>query len=136
MTAGTRPPNPGEFVSTRALEKVLKQLRERADVVLVDAPPLIGVGDAMTISAKVDGVVVLARMNLLTRPQVGELHRLLATSPADTLGFIISGAEAEEDRYGYGVDGYYAVSPERDRRGRTASGTARQSRSRRKTKAH
>jgi polysaccharide biosynthesis transport protein len=111
MTAGTRPPNPGEFVATRALENVLKQLRDRADVVLIDAPPMIGVGDAMTLSAKVDGIVVVARMNMLTRPQVGELHRLLATSPAETLGFVVTGAEADEGRYGYGYgsDGYYAV---------------------------
>jgi polysaccharide biosynthesis transport protein len=135
MPAGTRPPNPGEFVATRALENMLKRLRERADVVLIDAPPLIGVGDAMTISAKVDGVVVVARMNLLTRPQVGEVHRLLGTSPAETLGFVVSGAEAEEDRYGYGVDGYYPMPAERDRRQRAAGGGARKSRSRRRTTA-
>jgi Mrp family chromosome partitioning ATPase/capsular polysaccharide biosynthesis protein len=135
MPAGTRPPNPGEFVATRALENLLKRLRERADVVLIDAPPLIGVGDAMTISAKVDGVVVVARMNLLTRPQVGEVHRLLSTSPAETLGFVVSGAEAEEDRYGYGVDGYHSMPAERDRRQRAAGGGARKSRSRRRTTA-
>lgn len=131
MASGTRPPNPGEFVATRALENVLKRLRERADFVLIDAPPLIGVGDAMTISAKVDGIVVVTRMNLLTRPQVGELHRLLATSPADTLGFVVTGAEAEEDPYGYGSDGYFAVSAPSDRRQRVAPG-ARETGSRRK----
>jgi polysaccharide biosynthesis transport protein len=132
MTSGTRPPNPGEFVATRGLEKVLKHLRERADVVLIDAPPLIGVGDAMTISAKVDGVVVVTRMNLLTRPQVGELHRLLGTSPAETLGFVITGAEGEEDRYGYGSEGYYTVPAQSDRRERVAGGPARQAPSRKR----
>lgn len=127
LTAGTRPPNPGEFVATRALENVLKQLRERADVVLIDAPPMLGVGDALTLSAKVDGVVVVARMNLLTRPQVGELHRLLGTSPAETLGFIVTGADAEEGGYGYGYgwDGYYAAPAETARRPRPTGGASK-----------
>jgi succinoglycan biosynthesis transport protein ExoP len=111
MTSGTLPPNAGEFVATRSLGSVLDQLRERADFVLIDAPPLIGIGDAMTISAKVDGVVLVTRMNRLRRPLLGELHRLLGTSPAETLGFVVTGAEAEEERYGYGFEGYYAVSP-------------------------
>ena len=120
MTAGTRPPNPGEFVSTRAVGNVLEQLRERADFVLVDAPPLLGVGDAMTLSARVDGVVIVTRMNMLTRPQLGEVHRLLATSPAETLGFVITGADAEVDQYGYGYgsDGYQTGSPQSEGRRR------------------
>jgi polysaccharide biosynthesis transport protein len=113
IPAGTFPPNAGEFVATHALENVLAQLRDRADFVLIDAPPLIGIGDALAISAKVDGVVVVTRMNRLRRPLLGELHRLLGTSPAETLGFVVTGAEAEEDRYGYGFDGYYAVLPQR-----------------------
>jgi succinoglycan biosynthesis transport protein ExoP len=113
LTAGTLPPNAGEFVATRSLGSVLDQLRERADFVLIDAPPLIGIGDAMTISAKVDGVVLVTRMNRLRRPLLGELHRLLGTSPAETLGFVVTGAEAEEERYGYGFEGYYAVSPQK-----------------------
>jgi polysaccharide biosynthesis transport protein len=113
LPSGTVPPNAGEFVATPALENVLAQLSDRADFVLIDSPPLIGIGDAMTISAKVDGLIVVTRMNRLRQPQLGELHRLLGATPAETLGFVVTGAEAEEDRYGYGFDGYYAVSPQR-----------------------
>jgi polysaccharide biosynthesis transport protein len=106
VASGPRPPNPGEFVATQAVENLLGELRKRADVVLADAPPLIGLGDAMTISAKVDGIVVVTRMNLLTRPQAAELHRLLGTSPASTLGFVLTGADGDEHGYAYGVEGY------------------------------
>jgi polysaccharide biosynthesis transport protein len=106
VTSGPCPPNPGEFVATRAIGKLLDELRKRSDFVLVDAPPLIGLGDAMTISAKVDGILVVTRMNVLTRPQAAELHRLLGTSPARTLGFVLTGADTDEHRYAYAVDGY------------------------------
>jgi polysaccharide biosynthesis transport protein len=106
VTSGPRPPNPGEFVATRAVGNLLDELRKRADFVLVDAPPLIGLGDAMTISAKVDAILVVTRMNMLTSPQAAELRRLLGTSPARTLGFILTGADTDEHRYAYAVDGY------------------------------
>ncbi len=114
LTSGPLPPDPGEFVATRALAQVLDRLRARADFVLLDAPPLLGVGDTMAISPNVDGIVVVTRMNLLRRPLLKELHRLLAACPAATLGFAVTGAEAE-DGYGYGFDAYYAA-PAPDRR--------------------
>jgi tyrosine-protein kinase len=108
MPAGTLPPNPGEFVSTRALTTLLDQLRQRADVVLVDAPPMIGIGDAMAISAKVDAIVLVTRMNRLRRPLLFELQRLLATSPASLLGFVVTGARVDGEHY-YASDGYHVV---------------------------
>jgi polysaccharide biosynthesis transport protein len=124
MPAGTLPPNPGEFVATRALGTVLERLGERADFVLVDAPPLNGIGDAMTISANVDGVVLVTRMDVLRRPLLVEIHRLLATSPAETLGFVVIGAEAGDDRHGYRFDGHYTVVPPRGGRERVSGGPA------------
>jgi non-specific protein-tyrosine kinase len=109
MPSGTLPPNPGEFVSTRALATLLDRLRERADFVLIDAPPMIGIGDAMTISAKVDGIVLITRMNRLRRPLLFELHRLLETSPTPLLGFVVTGARADGEHY-YASDGYHGVA--------------------------
>jgi succinoglycan biosynthesis transport protein ExoP len=106
LTSGPRPPNPGEFVALRAVGNLLDEVRKRADFVLVDAPPLIGLGDSMTVSAKVDGILVVTRMNLLTRPQAAELRRLLATSPTPVLGFVLTGADTDEHRYAYAAEGY------------------------------
>jgi hypothetical protein len=63
----------------------------------------------MTISAKVDGIVLITRMNRLRRPLLFELHRLLETSPASLLGFIVTGARADDDHY-YASDEYHGVA--------------------------
>jgi Mrp family chromosome partitioning ATPase len=105
MIAGPMPPNPGEFVGSNALVEILDELRERFDTVLVDAPPSLQVGDAMAISARVDAMMVITRLNVVRRPMLTELARLLAHSPAQKLGFIVTDAHSEAD-YGYG-DGYY-----------------------------
>jgi Mrp family chromosome partitioning ATPase/capsular polysaccharide biosynthesis protein len=104
--SGPIPPDPGEFVGTARLTEILEQLRDRADIVLIDAPPLFHVGDGLALSAKVDAMVVVARMEVVRRPMLAEMHRLLETMPAVKLGFVVTGAESEES-YGDGYGGYY-----------------------------
>jgi Mrp family chromosome partitioning ATPase/capsular polysaccharide biosynthesis protein len=106
LPTGPIPPDPGEFVGASQLTAILEQLRALADVVLIDAPPLFHVGDGLTLSAKVDAVIVVTRMEVVRRPMLAELRRLLETMPASKLGFVVTGAEAEE-MYGYGYGGYY-----------------------------
>jgi polysaccharide biosynthesis transport protein len=101
LGSGPIPPDPGEFVSSHALTSVLLQLQEKAEVILVDAPPLLRVGDAMVLSAKVDAMLLATRMEKVRRPMLTELRRMIETSPARVLGFVVTGAEAEEG-YGYG----------------------------------
>jgi Mrp family chromosome partitioning ATPase len=107
LPSGPIPPDPGEFVGTDRLTEILEHIRAHADVVLIDAPPLLHVGDGLALSAKVDAVLVVTRMEMMRRPILGELERLLETMPAHKLGFVVTGAEAEEGYgYGYGYGGY------------------------------
>jgi Mrp family chromosome partitioning ATPase/capsular polysaccharide biosynthesis protein len=114
LAAGPPPPDPGEFVGTRRLAEILSELRERYDIVVVDSSPLLRVGDAMTLSTRVDGLLVVTRLNLVSRPILNELARVLQASPARKLGFVVTGsgrqaAYAGSYAYGYGYgDAYYA----------------------------
>jgi Mrp family chromosome partitioning ATPase/capsular polysaccharide biosynthesis protein len=101
LPSGPIPPDPGEFVGTHALAGILTKLKEQADIVLIDTPPALQVGDAMTLSSQVDGVIVVTRMNVVRRHMLSELHRMLGRSPAGKLGFVLTAA-AEEGGYGYG----------------------------------
>jgi polysaccharide biosynthesis transport protein len=105
VPAGPAPADAGEFMGTNALADILDQLVERADLVLIDAPPLLHVGDAMTLSARIDALLVVTRLNVVRRPMLGEVRRVLHSSPAAQLGFVLTGARLEE-AYGYG--GYSA----------------------------
>jgi succinoglycan biosynthesis transport protein ExoP len=105
LPSGPIPPDPGEFVATQALTEVVTELRDRADIVLVDAPPVLRVGDAMTLSGKVDGIIVVTRMKVVRRHMLGELSRQLATVPTRVLGFVVTDAAGEDEGYGYG---YYS----------------------------
>jgi succinoglycan biosynthesis transport protein ExoP len=104
LPAGIVPPDPAEFVGTRGLAEMLLQLRNLADVVLIDAPPLLPVSDAMTLSSDVDGVVLVARAGAVHHGMLSEVQRLLSSMPATKLGFVLTNSQADS-RYGYG--GYY-----------------------------
>ena len=115
LPLGPPPPNPGEFAASTALAGVLQSLRERADVVLIDAPPLLGIGDALVLSSQVDALLLVTRLHTLRRSMLVELHRLLEACPAPTLGFVLTGAELEQG-YGYGTYGpyYHRTQEERE----------------------
>jgi succinoglycan biosynthesis transport protein ExoP len=109
LPVGPLPPNPAEFVGSHALAALLAELEQRADIVLVDAPPILDLSDAMTLSARVDGLVVVTRLPVAKRSTLLELHRVLATAPTTKLGFVLTGTTAGDTYgtydYGYGVPG-------------------------------
>jgi polysaccharide biosynthesis transport protein len=117
IPSGPIPPDPGEFVATTALSRVLESLADSYDLVLVDAPPVLHVGDALTLAPKVSGLLVTTRLPHMRRPILNELARVLETCPTRTLGFVLTGAHAED---GYGQGYYYYYSSERRGRGRSA----------------
>jgi polysaccharide biosynthesis transport protein len=107
LPAGPVPPDPGEFVSSPALGKILRALRERADVVLLDAPRALHVGDVVALSSRVDGIVVVARSKVLRRQTLAELNRLLAMVRTPALGFVATGdGDGESHAAGFATDGY------------------------------
>jgi len=116
LPAGSIPPAPDEFLENAGIGGVFDDLRSRFDVILVDAPPLLVVGDVMALSLKVDGIVVVTRLGIHQR-QLEELARQLHTCRAPVLGFILTGApHGDSYSYGYGYDTRgYQTTPEPER---------------------
>jgi polysaccharide biosynthesis transport protein len=99
--SGPIPPNPGEFVGSSAIAVLLEELRKLCDTVLIDTPPALHVGDAISLSKHVDALVVVCRMKVVRRPVLKELRRVVDASPCTKLGFVLADA-GSEDGYGYG----------------------------------
>jgi Mrp family chromosome partitioning ATPase len=114
LPAGTLPSDAGEFVGNEGIAAIIEELRHQFDYVLVDAPPLLAVGDAMTLSTEVDGIIAVTRLRFVQRPLLHELARHLEMCRAEKLGFVLTGAELEEG-YGYG---YYDYAPPKAERGK------------------
>jgi len=121
LPAGPTPADAADLLESRMMSELLGELRGRADIVLIDAPPMLPVTDAMMLGSKVDGVIVVARARLASRPHMVALARALDACPAPTLGFLFTGVSvSEENEYGgyVGVGGAglaHTRTPQRER---------------------
>ncbi len=99
LTAGQIPPNPSELIGSDAVADLIASLEKQSDLVIVDAPPLLAVADALVISRSVDAIIVVARRHSLRRRAASEAARLLRTSQTPILGYVLVDAEAESSAY-------------------------------------
>ncbi len=118
LVSGPRPPDPGEFVGGRRLAEILAILHEDYDLVIVDTPPVLRVGDTMTLSSHADGILVVTKLNVIRRPMLTELRRTLGTAPTRKLGYVATGSRDKETGgygYGYGYGGYGYGEPKAEK---------------------
>jgi polysaccharide biosynthesis transport protein len=99
VRCGTRPPNSQGFVALNAVREVLNTLTSASDLVLIDAPPLLVSGAALALTAEVDGILVVANLNVLKTRALRELKQTLDSCPAPKLGLVITGTD-ERAYYG------------------------------------
>jgi protein-tyrosine kinase len=79
------------FLGSRAVTDLVQDLKNADfDLLLIDTPPLLASGDARTLSARADAVIV-ALASPVRAPVLDELARTLSRSPAIPLGFITVG---------------------------------------------
>ncbi|HET7568441.1 MAG TPA: polysaccharide biosynthesis tyrosine autokinase [Gaiellaceae bacterium] len=100
LPSGPMPPNPGEFAGTTAVGELLAELQAMSDLVIVDTPPVLQVAEAMSVSSRVDAMLVVVNVAAAKRGQIAEMHRQLERSPVKKLGFVaIGGPESPAGQY-------------------------------------
>ena len=100
LPAGSALQDPDELGFDRAMGRIIQRVRGRADIVLIDASPLLR-SNAIALSAHIDALVVVVRLKGLRASALQEMGWMLEAAPATKLGFIVTGAEKSEG-YGYG----------------------------------
>jgi len=117
LPSGPLPPNPGEIVASRRFAQMLRAVEKEADVVLVDSPAMLAVGDTAALAAKVDGLVFLVDMNVARRPVLEQAAEQLAKLPVAFLGVILRADGVHGGRYGYSYGSHYGYYDEYGRDG-------------------
>ncbi|GAA1745063.1 polysaccharide biosynthesis tyrosine autokinase [Aeromicrobium alkaliterrae] len=112
LTSGRVPPNPAELLQTDAMSRIIDQLRENHDIVLIDAPPLLPVTDAAIIASKVDGAILVVRHGSTTHDQLSGAIERLAGVDARLIASIVNMTPTSKNRSGYGYGYGYGYAPE------------------------
>jgi len=90
LSSGPLPPNPSELLGSRRMEEIIASLKERADIVLFDAPPIIAVTDAAVLASKVDGVLLVIKAGTAKREHVKRARALLEKVNARLMGAVLN----------------------------------------------
>lgn len=100
ITSGATPPNPSELLASDTFAKLLEQLKEQYDYIIIDTPPINVVSDALPVAKQSDGVVLMVRSGRATYPELDKALSSLQLIGAKVLGTVLNGADARAKTYG------------------------------------
>jgi Mrp family chromosome partitioning ATPase len=92
LGAGAGTVNPGGLLASQAMSELLGTVGASYDLVVIDGAPLGEVSDAFPLLARIDGVIVVARLGRARRETAERLAQILTRSGTPLLGVITNGA--------------------------------------------
>jgi succinoglycan biosynthesis transport protein ExoP len=101
--------SPSDLLGSPAMERVLTELRDAYDCVIVDLPPVVAVPDAYALAPFIDGFIVLCAWGATERKSIEDTFAGLTTHEGVIVGYILNMADlAALRRLGHHtVSGYY-----------------------------
>lgn len=107
LPCGPEVPNPAEILNSTVFAETLKNLSERYDRVIIDAPPVGPVTDAQILSAVCDTTLLVLRAEKSTRKHSLQARDSLLSVGGHILGAVVNDVSQKHGRYGYHGYGYY-----------------------------
>jgi non-specific protein-tyrosine kinase len=92
LTSGPLPPNPAEVLGSDRFREIIEGLKQSADIVLMDSPPVLAVADATILGTQVDGVILVARSGRTGRNEAERAVENLLRVRVHLLGAILNRA--------------------------------------------
>jgi capsular exopolysaccharide synthesis family protein len=94
-----RPSNPSELLGSPEMKKLVEEVSQRYDRVILDSPAALGLPDAKAISNLCDGAVLVVRADFTSQQDVESVLEMLDRDRI--LGLLLNGATVDQARYGY-----------------------------------
>ena len=114
LPAGTPGYDPSRLLQGEALARLIARFRQSFDIVIVDAPPVLPVPDALIVGRWTDGAVLAVRHDTSRFSLVERARRRLAAVGVPVLGAVVNGVRTAESSYSYH---YYAYGAHRQAAG-------------------
>jgi len=99
LTSGALPPNPSELLGSALFSDFIVEVASRFDVILIDAPPVLPVTDAVILSTRVDGVVLVYQLGRIGRAVLRRAKAHLDNVRAAVRGIVLNDIKAEVGTY-------------------------------------
>jgi capsular exopolysaccharide synthesis family protein len=105
LASGPTPPNPSEMLAGEAMDRLMTELEDQCDVVIIDGPPLLPVADSAVLAASASGTIVVVRQGRTKRQQIERALAALDAVDARLYGLVLN--MARKDSVGIGSYGEY-----------------------------
>ncbi len=107
LTSGDLPPNPSELLGSERMQAIIRQVREQADVLVLDTPPVMAVTDAVVLAPRVDGVLLVVKPGDTKTSALQAAVEQLRRVGANVLGVVLNEVQTKGFRYRYYSNSYY-----------------------------
>ncbi|XGV94864.1 MAG: GumC family protein [Leptolyngbya sp. BL-A-14] len=97
LTAGSLPADPAKLLSTERMSDLMHTLEQAYDFIIVDAPPVLGIVDAMLAASYCSSMVLVGRIGHVTRAELTQAAALL--NKLNVIGVIANGSDLTANRY-------------------------------------
>ena len=117
--SGEQTEHPAELMASNKMEDLLQGLESMFDVILLDTPPSVALSDAVTLSRRVDGIVLVVKEQSVSRAVVRQTLDMMHQVDANVLGVVLNNVDLQRGgskyKYYYAYRDYYAsYGPESD----------------------
>ncbi len=123
MPSGPLPPNPAELLGSEPMKRRLDQMKELADVIIFDSPPILAVADATILGAICSGVILVVDAGRARSDVVRRARETLSQVNLKVLGVVLNKLSARRAG-GYYYNYYSHARSGRQRRNPRQSNTS------------
>jgi succinoglycan biosynthesis transport protein ExoP len=108
LPAGEVPPNPSELLGSAKMFEIIGRVKDHADLVIIDTPPIMAVTDSAVLAPRVDGVILVVRPGSTNLGAAKQAVEQLRRVGANLLGVVFNEVAINRSRYRYyRYKGYY-----------------------------
>jgi polysaccharide biosynthesis transport protein len=100
LSRGASSPNPADLLGSGKMRQILDALAGQFRFIVIDSAPLLPVTDTVLLSRHVDGVILVARGDHVSRNLVRKARERLDSVQARILGVVLNGVDIENPEYG------------------------------------
>ncbi len=111
--AGPMAPNPSELLNGKVFAKLMIELKQRYDYVLIDTPPMANVVDAAIVGKVCDGAILLIESGFVGYRAAQKAIKQLEKSGTHMLGAVLNKVDARKEKY-YSYYSYGMVDVQKD----------------------
>lgn len=100
ITAGTSSPNPGEILGSDRMKLLLEEAHKEFDRVIIDCPPLTGIGDGFVVGSLIGHMILVVAANKTPADLIRHTTDQIARAKIKLIGLVLNMVDMDKERHG------------------------------------